>query len=160
MTGVKVTAQKNKNSVHNARNAERKSQVMATFLVHYSDGRSMYFSASKAGVHRKTIWEWRNKDADFDKAVRDAQQDGTDWYEDRLHDLAEEGNVAAIIFGLKMRGRYSTEAANGHEGGARRPPENADFTVEDLAQRAIDRGYITVPKSPKEIDGADIAKVE
>ncbi len=36
----------------------------------------------------------------------------------------------------------------------------AAFTVEELAQRAIDRGYVVVPKSPKEIDGADIAKVE
>lgn len=119
----------------------------------------MYYSAAKAGVHRKTIWEWRNKDAGFDKAVRDAQQDGTDWYEDRLHDLAEEGNVAAIIFGLKMRGRYQTDAANGNEGVGARPPEHADFTVEELAQHAIDLGYVSTPKPPKEIDGADMARV-
>ena len=86
---------------------------MATFLPHYSDGHSMYYSAAKAGVHRKTNWEWRRADPDFDQAVQDAHEDGTDWYEDRLHDLAEEENVAAVIFGVEDEGKVQVRRADG-----------------------------------------------
>ena len=41
---------------------------------------------------------------------------------------------------------------NGHGGVGARPPEDAGVTVEELAQQAIDLGYISTPKSPRELE--------
>ena len=92
-------------------------------------------------MHRKTIWAWRKADPEFDKAVQDAHDGGTDWYEDRLYELAMEGVIAAIIFGLKMRGRYRPISKLGDNN-----PEDADdecdLTVEELGEKASDLGYV------------------
>ena len=139
-----VTTQKPQTAIYNTRTPDRKSQAMSTFLIHYSAGHSMSYSAGKAGVHRKTIWAWRKADSEFDKAVQDAHDGGTDWYEDTLYELAMEGVVAAIIFALKMRGRYRPigRAANNN---SEDTDDGCDVTVEELAEKALNMGYVALP---------------
>ncbi len=67
------------------------------------------------------------------------------------NEKAREGNVADIALVLKMRGALPGDL--NWEGGGEEVAVGAAFTVEELAQRAIDRGYVVVPKALKDIDG-------
>lgn len=66
--------------------------------------------------------------------------------------------MAAIALVPKMRGALPGDL--NWEGGGEEAVVGAAFTVEELAQRAIDRGYVSVPKALRDIDGTDIAEVK
>lgn len=76
------------------------------FLKAVRKGSSVQFAAQKAKIHRNTVYLWRKQDEEFAAAWDEAKESRADWYEDRLRDQAEAGNVTAIIVGLKMRGRF------------------------------------------------------
>ncbi len=119
--------------------------AMATFLVIYAQGRSITYAAGQAGVSRITIWTWRQKYTDFNEAFVAAQEEGTDTYEDRLYELAiEDGNVSAVIFGLRMRGRAPAVARVSGEGDDGAP---SDTNIEELADNALQRGYVVPTKA-------------
>lgn len=50
-------------------------------------------------THLKKKW------ATFNKAVQEAKEARIDWYESRLDERAEKGDIAAIIFFLKTQGK-------------------------------------------------------
>ena len=118
------------------RGVMNKRLIMATFLVDYADGHSVTYSATRAGVNRRTIWRWRQEDPTFDEAFQDAREQGTDKYEEKLYDLAMQGNVTAITWGLRMRGRFGGPQV------IQDPDGPVDASVEELAQRALDHGYV------------------
>ena len=136
-------------------NAHGKAKTV--FLLHFREGWSVRFCSDKAKVERTTIWRWRQADQTFDKLYRSAREDGTDVFRDKAHEAARDGNVAAIALVLKMKGALPGDMnwAVGDEDTI----VGAALTIEDLAQRAIERGYVSTPKALKEIDGADIVKV-
>ena len=133
-------------------------KAKAAFLTRYREGHSVRASAEAARVDRTTVWRWRQLEQEFDALFRAAREDGTDVFRDLAHEKAKEGNVAAIALVLKMRGALPGDL--NWEGGGEETTIGAAYTVEELAQGAIDRGYVSTPKSLKEIDVADIAKVE
>ena len=54
-----------------------------------------------------------------------------------------------MAFGLEVERAFPGDLHwEGGEDQGRKP----DFTVQELAQRAIDRGYVSVPKTLREID--------
>ena len=139
---------------HKERDSTKKAK--AAFLTQFREGWSILFCSSNASVNRSTVWRWRQVDQPFDKLYREAEQDGIDIYRDLAHVEAKKGNVAAIGLVLKMKGALPGDL-NANE--SVDVAIGAAFTVEDLAQRAIDRGYVSTPKALKEIDGTDIVKV-
>ncbi len=122
----------------------------AAFLTQYREGWSVRSCAETAQVDRTTVWRWRQADREFDTLYRAAREDGTDIFRDLANEKAREGNVAAIALVLKMRGALPGDL--NWEGGGEEAAVGAAFTVEDLAQRAIERGYVSTPQALKEID--------
>ena len=91
--------------MHTHKKGSQKSKK-AAFLQAVGQGSSVTFAAQAAGIHRRTVYLWRDQDPEFAKAWDEAKEAGADWYEDRLRDQAEVGNVTAIVVGLKMKKRF------------------------------------------------------
>jgi len=142
------------------RNADSKAQskAKAAFLTRWREGWSVRSCAEIAKVNRTTVWRWRQVDQEFDALFRMAREDGTDVFRDIANEMAREKNAAALALVLKMKGALPGDLNSGLSDGEE-TVIGAAFTVEDLAQQAIDEGYISTPKPPNEIDGADIVKV-
>ena len=67
-----------------------------------------------------------------------------------VYEQALAGNLQACGMVLKWRGAFPGDL---HWEGGEEAVVGAAFTVEELAQRAIDRGFISHPQRLKEIDG-------
>jgi len=59
----------------------------------------------KVKIARQTFYNWRENNKDFNQAVEDVQESLLDFAESKLMELISAGNVTAIIFFLKTRGR-------------------------------------------------------
>ncbi len=156
--GGKVSRQRNHAALerHNA-DPKALGRAKAAFLTRWREGWSVRSCADVAGVDRTTVWRWRQVDQPFDKLYRAAREDGTDVFRDLAHEAARDGNVAALSLVLKMKGALPGDLNWEGEG---EETVGASTTAEDLAQRAIERGYVSAPKTVKEIDGADLVKVK
>jgi hypothetical protein len=59
------------------------------------------FNISKAcdtsGIHRRTYYDWCEKDLEFYHSVHDAQEKLVDSVEDALHDKIADGDTTSII---------------------------------------------------------------
>jgi len=62
-------------------------------------------ACTKTGIDRKTYYKWIAKDKEFKQSVADIPEITLDYYEGRLNDLIDDGNVAATIFALKSKGK-------------------------------------------------------
>lgn len=62
-------------------------------------------SCKAAKVHRATYYEWLDKDKDFREIVESIPEIRLDHYEAQLDKLIDEGNIAAVIFALKAKGK-------------------------------------------------------
>jgi hypothetical protein len=63
-------------------------------------------AASKlAGIHRDTHYEWMKKDQSYAAKVEALEGIAIDFAESKLHGSIKSGNVTAIIFFLKTKGR-------------------------------------------------------
>jgi hypothetical protein len=72
------------------------------FLAAYSRCGSLSRAAKRAGVDRRTHYNWKKADPDYRDALLQATIEAGDALEDKLMDLAhDEGNVTAAIFLLK-----------------------------------------------------------
>ena len=112
-------------------------------------------AADRAGVHRSTVGRWRDEDAEFDAQVKDAVLDGADVLVSVLFEEARKGNVPAINLALRVMGIIDGVSSSRRELEDRIP----DFNIEELAQRAIEQGYVSTPKPVKIIEGDKLAKV-
>ena len=56
-------------------------------------------------IGRDAILRWRNEDPEFSKAIEDCVEIGLDRAESKLHELIEAGDIRAIIFYLKCKGK-------------------------------------------------------
>jgi len=73
----------------------------------------------QANLDRKTIYRWMESDPDFKSRVQDIQEALLDFAESQLLKQIREGNITAIIFYLKTRGksRGYTEKTELHHSG-------------------------------------------
>ena len=133
------------------------AKAKAAFLTLWREGWSVRKCAETAKVDRTTIWRWRQTDQAFDKLFRAAREDGIDVFRDIAHEEARLHQSWAVALVLKMKGAIPGDL--NWEGDDGDTAIGAALTVEDLAQRAIERGYVSTPKALKEIDGGDIVKV-
>lgn len=76
------------------------------FLEALKRGASISAAARVAGVHRRTAHRWRQKNANFAKACRDAMDEGTDELEDVRTDHARNGTDKPIHHMGVIKGTY------------------------------------------------------
>ncbi len=70
------------------------------FLAAYSRCGSLSVAAKRAGIDRRTHYNWL-VDPVYQEAFQQAAREAGDALEDKLHDVAHHGNVTAAIFLLK-----------------------------------------------------------
>lgn len=86
--------------------ADRQEEAKTNFLLALEKSLGVVQTAcKKSGLSRTTYYNWRTKDPDFAKAVDEVQNVALDFAEDALFQSIQRGNVAAIIFYLKTKGK-------------------------------------------------------
>lgn len=92
-------------------------------------------AARKLGCSRKTIYNYIDRYATVAEALEEEREDLLDFVEDRLLREIDHGNMTAIIFYLKTRGKHrgyvERQEVTGADGGAlnivvRWPEQDAD----------------------------------
>lgn len=73
--------------------------------VYEKKGCNVSATATALGVDRKTIYNWREKDKELDERLKDAEESLIDFSESKLLEQINEGNLTAIIFHLKTKGK-------------------------------------------------------
>ena len=62
-------------------------------------------AAKKAGIKYWTVWKYSQDFPDVKKAVNEAKEEILDFTEGKLYEQINQGNIAAIIFFLKTKGK-------------------------------------------------------
>jgi hypothetical protein len=70
-------------------------------------------ACARAGVARRTFYNWLDTDADFRRSVEDVNEEAVDFVEGKLLERIEAGAEKSIIFFLKTRGRKRGYRENG-----------------------------------------------
>ena len=81
------------------------TSVKVAFLECLAEGWTITSAVTMAGIVRSTAYAWAERDKLFAAAWSEAEVAGGDWYEDQNRREAAKGNMAAILNGLRMRGR-------------------------------------------------------
>ena len=63
-------------------------------------------SAQKVGISRCTHYEWMASDPLYKREYESLDDLEVDFYRAALHQLVQEKNVTAVIFGLKTKGKH------------------------------------------------------
>ncbi len=82
--------------------AKRKESCLAALR---ASGGIVGTALEKAGVPRRTFYNWREADADFSTAVDDIKEYQVDFVESKLMRLINDGDTTATIFYLKCMGK-------------------------------------------------------
>lgn len=62
-------------------------------------------ACKQVGISRNTHYRWVKEDEDYKEAVEDLSNVTLDFAESKLHESIMDGNIAAIIFYLKTKGK-------------------------------------------------------
>jgi len=62
-------------------------------------------ACKSVGINRDTHYRWLKEDAEYKAEVKDLDNVALDFAENALHKLMEKGEVSAIIFYLKTKGK-------------------------------------------------------
>lgn len=82
------------------------SERRERFLQALREGYSPTKAARAAGAGRRTVYDWRERDADFRRLWDEALDEGSDLFEDRMRELAlEKGGFLATMATLRARRR-------------------------------------------------------
>lgn len=84
--------------------AKRRKELMDDFLVAFEKTLGVLTpAAQKIGVHRATIYRWREAYPEFDAACKDIEGVAKDFVESKLYNLINDGSEAATIFYMKTK---------------------------------------------------------
>lgn len=76
------------------------------FLKAFGECRGIVASAcEKAGIARRTVYNWKQEDPEFAKAMAEVEESQIDFVEGKLMSLVDSGDATATIFYLKTKGR-------------------------------------------------------
>jgi dihydroorotate dehydrogenase len=99
-----------KNHIAQKYSAKRRQELMDDFLVYYEKSLGVITPAAKAtGVHRGTIYRWREAYPEFDAACREIEEAAVDFVESKMFTMVDKANgdaVPLIIFYLKTKGKH------------------------------------------------------
>ena len=123
-------------------NKEQRDVVQAKVLEGVREGHSLSHTALDAGTNRMTIYKWRQEDSYFSQAFLEAYEEGTDCFEDVLYKNALiKEHPASVVFALRLRGRFNpldTQVPS--------DMDSPSTSVEALATKALERGYVRGPE--------------
>jgi len=71
------------------------------FLTAYRKKASVYHAAQVAGINRKTVYDWLQRDAGFNEALDDCKEDTADIMETSVFEKALAGDSLLKMFWLK-----------------------------------------------------------
>jgi len=95
------------------------TKYLETYCIEVVDflagGHSLTAFAGHIGVNPDTIHEWQNKHPEFSDAIKRGRSKAVLWWEKKLMDCKQGGEVAAAIFGLKNRARDEWRDKIDHE---------------------------------------------
>lgn len=94
------------NMVAKSKQKERTDQTKKDFLKALEKSRGIIVTACKAvGMSRSQVRTWRAQDKVFRDAMDEISENSIDFVEGKLYDKIAEGDLTAIIFYLKTKGR-------------------------------------------------------
>lgn len=82
--------------------AERKA---ITIKAYEKKGGNVSATCEAANIGRRTFYLWRETDPDFAEAIKDIDESLVDFAESKLMEKVQEGDLTAIIFTLKTKGK-------------------------------------------------------
>lgn len=85
-----------------------------------------------AGISRKTFYKWHKEDTDFATEADEITDEQLDFVEDKLLQAINEGNVSAIIFYLKTKGRKRGYSERVDIGGVEEAPLQQVYTIRHI----------------------------
>lgn len=68
-------------------------------------GGNLSATADALGISRTTLYYWRNSDAELDEMMKEVEEGLIDFSESKLMEAIQDGNLTAIIFHLKTKGK-------------------------------------------------------
>lgn len=74
-------------------------------LVFKNKGGNVAIACQSVGIDRSTYYKWSRKDKKFDSKCKDIKESLIDFSESMLLRKIEEGNINAIIFHLRTKGK-------------------------------------------------------
>lgn len=95
-----------------------------TFLMNLAGGKSVKLAAETAGINRRTVYDWRDQDAEFARAWEDAISGSVEVLEDEVRDRAldraDKNSHILLMFLVKRhrpeyRENYKTEILVDHK---------------------------------------------
>lgn len=73
--------------------------------VYEKKGCNVSATCNALGISRNALYVWRRKDKKLDEMMKDAEESIIDFAESKLIESINDGNMTAIIFFLKTKGR-------------------------------------------------------
>lgn len=120
------------------------------FLAAYANSGNIRMSCEKAGIVRRTYYDWTEHDEAFGAACHQAKAEYGDLLEDELkQQIFVQHNTTALIVALKMAGRFVDTQRQEHSGPGGGPQEHrheqryTDEQIVDIVSRRAERGRPT-----------------
>ena len=120
------------------RNNRKTPEAEAKFISALKVGKSIAAAARAAGVGRRTVYDWRDRDPAFAEAWDDGWDVGTDYLEDLALKAAEQGSERLLLALLKARRpeRYARTVVE-HEGNIEVLLRHASETLDQKIARLV-----------------------
>ena len=89
------------------KSTERLSKKQKAFIAVYSGPALCNISATceKIGISRRNFYYWKERNEKFREAIEDAEEQSIDMAETKLKRAVLDGDMTAIIFFLKTKGK-------------------------------------------------------
>ena len=120
------------------RNSRKTPEAEAKFIAALKLGKSIAAAARAAGVGRRTVYDWRDRDPTFAEAWDEGWDVGTDYLEDLALKAAEQGSERLLLALLKARRpeRYARTVVE-HEGNIEVVLRHASETLDQKIARLV-----------------------
>lgn len=93
-------------------------------------------ACKQVGISRETHYRWLKEDMQYADACADVGNVTLDFAESKLHEAILEGNIAAIIFFLKTKGKVRGYVERSEVAVAHSKPDLSGMTDEEIMNAA------------------------
>lgn len=73
--------------------------------IYEKKGCNVSVTCTALGINRRTFYDWRNGDKELDERLKEVEESLIDFTESKLLEKISEGDMTAIIFHLKTKGK-------------------------------------------------------